>query len=177
MTAAFDASVLLYVVSKNAPAPRDPKTGVPVDMCAERLQHLLKELERQGERIVIPTPALAEVLVGAEPAAAAEYLAVLDKSRHFSIADFDQLAAVEFAEMQRLRKADPRVPRAAVRAKAKFDDQIVAISKVRRAGVVYSDDPDVQKLAQYFGLRAVGIAALPLAPGDAQGSLFDEPHG
>ena len=59
---------------------------------------------------------------------------------------------------------------APTRAKAKFDDQIVAIAAVEGASLIYSDDKDIAKLVG-GRLRVVSIAELPLPPEDAQGTL------
>ncbi|MEN5170369.1 hypothetical protein ABE444_12430 [Brevundimonas pondensis] len=167
MTVAFDASMLVYVVTPDAFAPIDPTTGKPVERCAERIDHLLNTLQRSGDRVVIPSPALAEVLVKALDAAA-EYLTQLTKSRHFSIRPFDTLAAVEHADIQRQRRTSGAVPKSASRPKAKFDDQIFAIARIAKAETIYSDDPDIRTLCAHFGIACIGIAELPLPPEDPQ---------
>lgn len=165
MSAAFDASMLVYVVTPNASAPIDPTTGKPVERCGERIDYLLSTLQKSGTRIIIPAPALAEVLVKALDAAA-EYLTQLTKSRHFSIRPFDTLAAVEHADIQRQRRNS--IPRSESRSKAKFDDQIFAIARIAQADTIYSDDPDIRKLCSHFGVACIGIAELPLPPEDPQ---------
>jgi predicted nucleic acid-binding protein len=176
MSAAFDASMLVYVVTPNALAPIDPTTGYPVERCGERVDHLLNTLQKSGTRIIIPAPALAEVLVKALDAAA-EYLTQLTKSRHFSIRPFDTLAAVEHADIQRERRNSGAVPKSASRPKAKFDDQIFAIARIAQADTIYSDDPDIRKLCSHFGVACVGIAELPLPPEDPQMHLDLEQTG
>jgi predicted nucleic acid-binding protein len=143
---AFDASVLVYVVTGNARAPIDPATGRTVSQCKERVEHLIENLQREEAKIIVPTPSLAEVLVGAEEAGP-EFLHIIGKSRHFRVIAFDERAAVEFAARQAERKASGLKAPAATRAKAKFDDQIVAIAAVEGASIIYSDDPDIRKLA------------------------------
>ncbi|MBD7942145.1 PIN domain-containing protein [Brevundimonas guildfordensis] len=167
MTVAFDASMLVYVVTPDAPAPIDPTTGKPVERCGERIDHLLTTLQQSGARVIIPTPALAEVLVKALDAAA-EYLTQLTKSRHFSIRPFDILAAVEHADIQRQRRNSGAAPKSSSRPKAKFDDQIFAIARIAQADTIYSDDPDIRKLCVHFGIACIGIAELPLPPEDPQ---------
>lgn len=167
MIVVFDASMLVYVVTPNAAAPIDQKTNQSVTQCAERIEYLLNNLQQARGRVVIPAPALAEVLVKASDAAA-DYLAQITRSRHFSIRPFDTLAAVEHADVQRQRRNSGTVPKSQTRPKAKFDDQIFAIARVAGAETVYSDDPDIKALCRHFGMACVGIADLPLPPEDPQ---------
>jgi predicted nucleic acid-binding protein len=164
---AFDATLLVYVVDENAPAPIDPGTGKPVTDCKQRIEYLLETLQKDDAKIVIPTPALGEVLVKAQQMAP-ELLRQLNSSKHFRIAPFDTMAAVEYSSMhaQRLGKA------ATNRTKAKFDEQIVAISRVENVQVIYSDDGDIAKLANPK-IKVMGIAELPLPPVKAQSDMFD----
>lgn len=173
MIVAFDTSVLVYLLDGQANAPLDPATGAPVSNCKERLDFLISTLQNERAKIIIPTPTLGELLVKAREAAP-EWLAMLHKSRHFRIASFDERAAVEFAATQAERMAAGPKTEGATRAKAKFDDQIVAIAAVEGATAIYSDDPHIKRLAGgRFGV--VGVADLPLPPGAAQGKFqFDE---
>jgi predicted nucleic acid-binding protein len=157
---AFDASVLVYVVTGDAKAPVDAATGQVVSRCKERVDYLIAKLQRDRAKIIVPTPSLAEVLVHAEQAGP-DFLRIIGSSRHFRIVAFDERAAVEFAARQADRKAAGIKSSGQTRAKAKFDDQIVSIAAVESATVIYSDDPDIKKLA---GSRfdVIGIAALPL---------------
>jgi hypothetical protein len=166
---AFDASILIYVIDDEAKPPADPATGMPVSQCQERVTHLLESLQQQNAKIVIPTPALAEVLVrGAK--GGPEFLRILSTSKHFRIAPFDERAAVEFAARQAERLAASARAPAATRAKAKFDDQIAAIAAVEGATTIYSDDEDIAKLAE-GRFEVIKIAAIPLPPESAQGKL------
>jgi hypothetical protein len=125
---AFDASIIIYVIDDQANPPIDPATGKAVDRCRERVTHLLEFLQQQNAKIVIPTPTFAEVLVRAAKGGP-EFLRIFASSRHFRLAAFDERAAVELAARQAERiVAGGRAP-GKTRAKAKFDDQIVAILK------------------------------------------------
>lgn len=169
MIVAFDASILIYVIDEDAKPPIDPATGKPIDRCHERVTQLLETLQQQNAKIIIPTPALAEVLVRAVKGGP-EFLRILSLSKHFRIAPFDERAAVEFASRQAERIAAGERPPAATRPKAKFDDQIVAIAAVERATTIYSDDEHIAKLAEgRFGV--IKISAIPLPPESAQGKL------
>jgi hypothetical protein len=43
-------------------APPDGKDGKPVEAAKERIQHLIKRLNKEKTTILIPTPALSELL-------------------------------------------------------------------------------------------------------------------
>jgi predicted nucleic acid-binding protein len=169
LTVAFDASILIYIIDEQAKPPIDPATGEPVDRCQTRVTHLLETLQQENTKIIIPTPALAEVLVRAANGGP-EFLRILSSSKHFRIAPFDERAAVEFAARQAERIAASERAPAATRTKAKFDDQIVAIAAVEGATTIYSDDEDIAKLAQ-GRFEVVKIAAIALPPESAQGKL------
>lgn len=172
MIVAFDASVLVYLFNKDANAPIDLATNEVVPQCAERLEFLLATLHREKAKIIIPTPALAEVLVKAQEGAA-ERLKILSSSRQFVLAPFDVLAAVEHAAMQIQRIGAGRIAKGSARAKAKFDDQIIAIARVHQASIIYSDDPDIRQLAQP-NIEVVGISGLPLPAESAQGDWLKD---
>lgn len=167
MIIALDASVLIFLFEKDAKAPIDPDTGKPLDRCYDRVSFLISELATNAAKIIIPTPALAEILVMAGEAGA-DWLNTIGKSRHFVVADFDVRSAIEHsAQMSRA----PR-PLAQTKQKAKFDYQIIAIARVAGAEMIYSFDGDIAKNAGP-GLKVCGGFDLPLPPEDPQGKLFD----
>ncbi|WP_158808721.1 hypothetical protein [Beijerinckia sp. L45] len=179
MTVALDASMLILLFDAHAKAPVDASTGVVVSHAQERLRHFLNTYSRpKGSQIIIPTPALSEFLVRAKPEHIPEYLGQLQRIRGCHIAPFSSRAAIELAEMLRallseggrLRKLESET-----RAKAKFDQQIVAIAKVEGATTIYSDDVGLKNFAARFAIETIGIAQLPLSPDSARGSLTLEP--
>ena len=111
---------------------------MPVEHARERIDHLVKELEQSRIKIIIPTPALSEILVRAGTAGLA-YLDRLNTSAAFRIVSFDQRAAVEVAAMTRdaMATGNKRGGAQGTWAKVKFDRQIVAIAKVEGANIIY----------------------------------------
>lgn len=89
----FDASILIPLLYPNAPPPRHPENHKPIDNFKERLDYLIHQLEASREKIVVPTPALSEILVRAGEAAP-KYLEKITSSASFRLAPFDTLAAV-----------------------------------------------------------------------------------
>jgi predicted nucleic acid-binding protein len=172
----FDATTLLLLLSPELSSPVDPMTNRRVEYAKERLDILLQELEKSRTKIIIPTPALSEVLVRASSAGPA-YLDRLGSSAAFRIVAFDQRAAVEVAAMTRaaITAGDKRGGAEGTWAKIKYDRQIVAIAKVEGATIIYSDDAGVRTFAPQAGISVIRIAELPLPPEVAQGRLDLEP--
>ncbi|MYF89059.1 MAG: PIN domain-containing protein [Boseongicola sp. SB0676_bin_33] len=170
--AVFDATALLHFLEPDARPPADPTTGNPVEDAKTRIDFLIETLEGQRETIVVPTPALSEVLVHAGEAGP-RYLEILNTSRCFRIESFDQRAAVELAAMTRdaISAGDLRAGTDATRAKLKFDRQIIAIARTRGQSTIYSDDEDIAKLAEPLDLEVVPLHALPMPPEDLQRRL------
>lgn len=173
----FDATTLLLLVSPKVPAPQDPITKEPIKFAKERIDYLVKELEQKKTKIIIPTPALSEILVRAETAGP-EYLALINASASFKIVPFDVRAAVEVASMtaRALADGDKRSGVEAPWTKIKYDRQIVAIAKIERATAIYTDDSDIHKFAAIASIRVIGVGSLPLPPDNAQGVLFIPPQ-
>lgn len=164
----FDATMLLLFLRPSSGQPVD-STGAPIAQVQQRIAHLLQRLERARTRIVIPTPALSEVLVRAG-AAAPQIVETLNRSAVFKIVPFDALAAIEAAIMTRaaIDSGDKRAGSDATWAKIKFDRQIVAIAKVIRATAIYSDDSDVRTIGAAQDITVIGLAELPLPPENPQ---------
>ena len=168
----FDATILIALLYPNATVPRHPDTNDPVDEFLERIEFLVENLEKSGEKIVIPTPALSEILVRAG-SAGPNYLSRVRSTSVFRPAPFDDLCAVEVAAISKgaIASGDKRGGQSGTWAKVKYDRQIIAIAKVKNAKVIYSDDREIYKLGKKLGLEVVRIADLPLLPQEAQGSL------
>ena len=98
--AVFDATTLIHVFEANAPAVTDPSTGEPIPDAMKRVELLIQTLSEAKEKVVIPTPALSEILVHAEQAVSG-YLDILHKSSSFRIVPFDERAAIELAAITR----------------------------------------------------------------------------
>jgi hypothetical protein len=175
---ALDANSFALLVHPDAAAPIDPGTGKIVVDAAGRYRRLQDDLQRANETILIPTPALAEVLVGLED----EAPTVLDrimKSARFKIADFDIMAAVELAGMTReaLRAGDKKAGSPATWQKVKIDRQIIAIARCRSARAIYSDDEGIEAFAKKIGMPVIKTWNLPLPEIEhEQISLFNMPE-
>jgi hypothetical protein len=169
----LDATAFSLLVNHKAKAPDDPITGLPVIEAGKRFQFLKAQIEKSGNTILIPTPALSEVLVSIDDAAPAA-IELLNRSARFKIADFDQRAAIELAAITReaIRIGDKRAGSPAPWQKVKLDRQIIAIARVNQVERIYSDDRGIKYFAELIGMQVIQTWEMPLPPEDLQGSFF-----
>jgi hypothetical protein len=167
---AFDSTFLTFLFIPNAPCE--------IERARERIDYLIGSLQGSGQRIVIPSPALTELLIGVGHSRS-QILHELKHSPKFLIAPFDTMAALELAllaETVRKQSGKKKGDSSGTWAKVKFDWQIVAISKVQNVSTIYSEDPDVKKLAAFPGITVKSVVDLPLPPkpySASSGDLFD----
>jgi predicted nucleic acid-binding protein len=168
----LDTTLLLVLVDPNVPVPKD-FNDKPILHARERLNLLIAELQKTHRKILIPTPALAELVWLAEKAGP-QYVTLFNKyGGVFQVVDFDQRAAIELAMMTAIAKkaGSTRAGSAESMAKIKFDRQIVATAKVNKAVSIYTCDSGLKKFAENHGLDAVHLRDMPLPPQDIQSSL------
>ena len=163
MPVVFDASFLVALL--------DPKVKGDGDIDA-RVGFLVRSLEKARKKIIVPTPALSEVLIGAGDAAP-KYLEIISRSSRFKVVPFGTRAAVEAAAAHRdaLRAGDKREGSSSSWMKVKFDRQIVAIAKVEGADAIYSNDEDIERFSARDNLEVVKLNQLPFPPEKLQGQL------
>ena len=58
----FDNTFLSILLNPNGEIPLDPQTGQPVAMARRRAEYLVETLGKTRQKIVLPTPAIAELL-------------------------------------------------------------------------------------------------------------------
>lgn len=167
----MDTTVLLLLFQPDAKPPRDPATAEEVTRCKDRIDLLLQQLSDAGTQIIIPTPVLSELLVAAGPDKL-RMLREIESSYAFKIQPFDTMAAIEVAmltdsDLQSGKLLDPNE----TKAKVKYDRQIIAIAKVNKVKVIYSDDIGLGKKAEANGITVISTAQLPLPPKPPQSTL------
>lgn len=173
----IDANMLLLLLQPNVRVPND-SAGRPIQHAKERVESRIVDLEKARIKVLIPTPALAEVLVRAGEGVSEKIVEAINKHSVFRIEPFDARAAIEVAAMSRTalgggRKRKPSAPE--TWAKLKYDWQIVAIAKVNQATAIYSNDDNIRKIAAAADIEVVGLADLPLPDDKHQRDLFLEP--
>ncbi|MBI5918724.1 MAG: PIN domain-containing protein [Nitrosomonadales bacterium] len=158
MAVAFDASILVDLLDPRVRGDR-----------RERLDFLVAELQKKRTKILIPTPALTELMIRAGKAREAIHQKLSVKSP-FQIVPFDSRAAMECALL--LEEALNTGERKQVsKTKFKFDWQIVAIAASHNATVIYSDDGDISRYGLRANLKVIKTDDLPLPASALQGKL------
>lgn len=160
----FDTSFLALAFDKDAAIPLDPSTNLPVTKCKERIDHLIMELNKAKQRVLIPTPVLAEYLVNGG----------LDKdirlqeftnSRVFLVCAFDLRAAIECAMIEDGdSKSGKKFNQIESKAKVKFDRQIIAVAIARGAETIYTGDNGLADRARQNNLNVVMTWEIKLPP-------------
>lgn len=131
----------------------------------------------RGEKVIVPTPALAEILIKSGKARE-RIVKELSRSTKFVLAPFDHLAAFELALMSdaAFTSKDKKGGATGTWVKVKYDRQIVAIAKVNGTSTIYSDDGDMRALGEREGLKVVRVADIsiprPLDRPPGSGDLF-----
>jgi hypothetical protein len=175
-----DATFLLYFFAPvdSVGVPKD-SNDQPVTMAKERVRGLIDDLEKQQARIIVPTPALSEIMVQAGVQAGQNWLAIMNKSKVFKVVPFDAKSAIEVAIMagHTVKGEAAKEATRETYAKLKYDRQIVAIAHTEAATVFYTDDRRQQNLAKRLGMTVRGLADLPIPTEWAQPSLFEPQHG
>lgn len=169
----FDATILIPLLWSDCPPPRHPETKEPVNDFKAKIEQLITDLDAHRTKIIIPTPALSEVLVRSPPESRGEYLHHFTSSRVFMPVPFDERAALELAiimsDSQRIGEKRDRDNETI--AKFKFDRQIVAIARVEGASTIYTDDRKMISLCRRLHMNAITISELPSPPADDQLTL------
>ena len=150
----FDANFLIFFL--------DPKVqgGVGTDL---RIDNLVATIQKTSDRIIVPTPALSELLVKAGDAGP-KYLEIIARSKFFRVTEFGERAAVEAAALTRdalAAGAKRGVTPDADWGKVKFDRQIVAIARVTSATCIYTTDDQLARHAKAVGIDAIHRDDLP----------------
>jgi len=173
----IDATTLMLFFRPDVKTPAG-KGRKPIEFAKERIENLIKELEKSREKIVVPTPVLSEILVRAGTAESQQIVERLNRYSVFRVEPFGARAAIEVAAMTRtaIGGGNKRGVSKAPWTKVKFDRQIVAIAKVIGAETIYSDDSDIQSIANAVDITVVGLEDLPIPDDARQGTFKFDPE-
>lgn len=136
---------------------------------------MLDTMSKSSERLIIPTPALAETLCFASNPG--QVSRKLGEFACIEIVGFDEISSIEFAEL--IQHSKPELRQTAADASRpwqhlKMDLQIVSIAKAHGAGRVITDDGPQANFATFAGLSVERTWDLPLLDQYSQRSIFDD---
>lgn len=97
---AFDNTMLSVLLNPNNKPVCWPGTDQILDCAKERAESVVSRLEKARRKIILPSPACAELLTAIGPDAQ-QYLNVVGRSRLFEIGNFDARGAAELALLNR----------------------------------------------------------------------------
>jgi hypothetical protein len=162
---AVDSSALILLINPAANPPDDPETEQPVTHARERVELFLAGLS-SADTLIIPTPVLAEVLVGAEEGGPGLLEAISGLAR-VKVRPFGERAAIETAMMTReaIAAGDKRLGSQAPWQKVKVDRQVVAVVRAENATRMYADDHNLVKFARKLGMDVFSTWDLPVPDG------------
>jgi hypothetical protein len=172
----FDAGFLHILFDDKARIPHN-KAGKPVvDRAQERIEFLVQTMSQRNDKIIVPTPALAEFMLMAFDKWN-DYLTIIRRKAVFEIAGFDDPEAVELVEHWQKYGDSKRLKpnRPETWAKLKYDRQIVAIAVTRRVECIYSTDSDLKRFALQIGKDCRNLIDLPLPPPKQANLGLEEP--
>jgi rRNA-processing protein FCF1 len=174
----FDATMMLLLMHPDVNPPLDFKSKLPVEHAEARISGLVQQMEKQKTKIIIPTPALSELLVRAG-GDAQSLIDKIQKNYTFRIEPFNTLAAIEVAAMTRnaINGGDKRGGLDCTWAKIKYDRQIIAIAKVHGATAIYSDDEHIRTHASSANIPVIGLADIPIPSGELQTTIEELLNG
>jgi hypothetical protein len=170
---AFDNTILSLLIFPDADLQQG-SGGQKVEYARERVLGLVQDIEDTREQVVVPAPALCELLV-TDGVDVQDVLTTLRGSSFIRIESFDERAAVELAlRLREARKASNQRDGLPITKNAmKFDRQIIAIALVNGASILYSDDDGVAKFAAACGLAVKRVTDLPV-PASQQALPFPD---
>lgn len=159
----FDAAILNVAIDPKSNIPSDFRTGLPIPDARQRVDALIESLEKDGEGIIIPTPALCEALTTLAEKAI-ELTEQIERRSCFRIRPFGKREAIEVAMRTRaaILAGDKREGLTDPWQKVKYDRQIVAIAKTENAIAIYSTDRAIHEHGKLWGIPVLHLADVPL---------------
>lgn len=165
MIVAFDNTFLSLILNPASQPGRDPATGQVVAHWKQRIEALVDRLSESKDKIIIPTPCLAESLIGARDIQ--KIMEIIKSYSVIQLAPFDVKASIELAIITQAAQG-AGLKASGTKQEVKFDRQIVAVAKASGAKVFYTDDSSQSNFAAHAGLTVKHSWELDLPPEYAQ---------
>ena len=161
----FDTNILVQAITgmKDGCKLSNPENGVEIPDPGRRVEALIDMTESSGGAIIIPTPVLAEYLLGIDKEYHQIHLKKIQGQSCFEIASFDEIAAIECAQMPSMQELK-RMMQSDTANKIKFDRQIISIAKALNVDEVWTHDKGVFKRCKEMGMVVKSLADIDPAP-------------
>lgn len=141
----------------------NPENGDEIPDPMRRVEALIDMVETRGGSIIIPTPVLAEYLVGIDKKDHQTHLNLIQRKSCFEIASFDEIAAIECAQMPSIKELKVMM-KSDTANKVKFDRQIISIAKSLNVDEIWTHDKGVFNRCKEMGMIAKSLADIDPAP-------------
>ena len=143
----------------------NPRDNTEVDNVHLRAKALKDYIEQIGGVIIIPTPVLAEYLVGIDKEKHIDHVNLISSMSCFELVSFDEIAAIECAKLPSLQELKQLIKSAeSTSNKIKFDRQIISIAKANNVNEVWSHDKNVFKKCSDIGISIKSLADINPPP-------------
>ncbi|MDQ7731310.1 PIN domain-containing protein [Halomonas sp. SpR1] len=164
MKAALDANVLMQLLGIIGNSLYCPRTKQEITNAEGRADALLERFSDPGFQLLIPAPAMAEVLVKVAPELQQAYIDFVNNTTSLSIIPFDTRSIIECARLFDAQEAKQLKKGGESKAKIAVDRQVVAIAISNGAKELWTHDKTVFKKASRVGLVAKSLADIEPIP-------------
>lgn len=135
----------------------NPENGMEIPDPMRRVEALIDMVESSGGAVIIPTPVLAEYLVGIDKKDHQTHLNLIQRQSCFEIASFDEISAIECAQMPSIKELKLMM-KSDTASKVKFDRQIISIAKALNVDEVWTHDKGVFNRCKEMGIVVKSLA-------------------
>ncbi|EOJ4334852.1 PIN domain-containing protein [Escherichia coli] len=161
MRVILDTNILVYLLSDIELDYRlsDPILGSEIPDAKRRAEALVDRIDNKNGTIIVPTPVLAEFLVGIHKDYQQEKLNVIKSLSCFETVSFDELAAIECASIPTLKELR-KISTEGTANKIKFDRQIIAIARAINADEVWTHDKGVFERCKSLNIPVFTLSSI-----------------
>ena len=163
-----DTNILIRLMKKNDRSlnPLNADIQHKEDDLDLRAEALLASIERSGGTVVIPTPVLAEYLLGIDGERnKQEHVSLISSMSCFEILPFDEIAAIECSmlpSLQEFKQLAKQINSNQTANKIRFDRQILSIAVANGIKEIWSFDGEVITKGRELGIDVKSL--LDIAP-------------
>lgn len=162
----IDTNVLVPMITGLKPNHQftNPANGQIISNVDLRSKALIDLIELNKGVILIPTPVLAEYLLGIEREMHFQHVNLINSMKCFEISPFEEISAMECALLPTLKELRQMSKESCTANKIKFDRQIIAIAKATNADEVWTHDKGIYDKCKELNLSVKSFADIEPIP-------------